>query len=73
MDNLAEKESIMIGPPAGGRGGARHDIRLPDHQRINIITLGKLSQPSYLTEIQIRLESGYLRLRMPEKKRCQTN
>ena len=41
MDNLAEKESIMIGPPA--RGGARHDIMLPGHQRINIITLGKLS------------------------------
>ena len=30
---------------------------LPGHQRTNIITLGKLSQPSYLTEIQIRL--GY--------------
>ena len=71
MDNLAEKESIMIGPPARG-GGARHDIMLPGHQRINIITLGKLSQPSYLTEIQIRLVSGYLRLRMPERKRCNT-
>ena len=42
MDNLAEKESIMIGPPDEG-GGARHDIMLPGHQRINIITLGKLS------------------------------
>ena len=42
MDNLAEKESIMIGPPAGG-GGARHDIMLPGHQRINIIKHGKLS------------------------------
>ena len=73
MDNLAEKESIMIGPPAGGGGGARHDIMLPGHQRINIITLGKLSQPSYLTEIQIRLVSGYLRLRMSEKKRRNTN
>ena len=71
MDNLAEKESIMIGPLAGG--GARHDIRVPGHQRINIITLGKLSQPSYLTEIQIRLVSGYLRLRMSEKKRRNTN
>ena len=40
-----------------GRGGARHDIMLPGHQRTNIITLGKLSQPSYLTEIQIRLVS----------------
>ena len=73
MDNLAVKESIMIGPTAGGGGGARHDIMLPGHQRINIMTLGKLSQPSYLTEIQIRLVSGYLRLRIPEKKRCNTN
>ena len=72
MDNLAEKESIMIGPPAEG-GGARHDIMLPGHQRINIITLGKLSQPSYLTEIQIRLVSGYLKLRGSERKRCNTN
>ena len=71
MDNLAEKESIMIGPPAGV--GARHDIVLPGHQRINVITLGKLSQPSYLTEIQIRLVSGYLRFRMSEKKRRNTN
>ena len=54
-------------------GGARHDIMLPGHQRINIITLGKLSQPSYLTEIQIRLVSGYLRFRMSEKKRRNTN
>ena len=30
-------------------------------------------QPSYLTDIQIWLVSGYLRLRMPEKKRCKTN
>ena len=72
MDNLAEKESIMIGPPARGGGGARHDIMLPGHQRINVITLGKLSQPSYPTKIQIRLVSGYLRLRMPERKRCNT-
>ena len=59
----------MIGPPA--RGGARHDILLPGHQRANNITLGKLSQPSYPTEIQIRLVSGYLRLRIPEKKKVQ--
>ena len=45
------KEIIMIGPPAGG--GARHDIMLSGHQGTNIITLGKLFQPSYLTEIQI--------------------
>ena len=71
MDNLAEKESIMIGPPA--RGGARHDIMLSGHVEINVTTLGDMSQPSYLTEIQIRLVSGYLRLRIPEKKRCDTN
>ena len=72
MDNLAEKESIMIGPPAGG-GGARHDIMLPGHVEINATTLGDMSQPSYLTEIQIRLVSGYLRFRMSEKKRRNTN
>ena len=65
------KEIITIGPPP--RGGARHDIMLLGHQRTNIITLGKLSQPSYLTEIQIRLVSGYLRIRIPEKKRCNAN
>ena len=70
MSNLAKKEAIKIGSPARG---ARHDIMLPGHQRINVITLGKLSQPSYLTEIQIRLVSGYLRLRIPEKKRCNAN
>ena len=63
------KRNVMIGPPARG---ARHDIILPGHQRTNIITLGMLSQPSYLTEIQIRLVSWYLRLRMSEKKRCDT-
>ena len=46
---------------------------LPGHQRTNNITPGKLSQPSYLTEIQIQLVSWYLRLRIPEKKRCNTN
>ena len=40
---------------------------------INVTTLGDVSQPSYLTEIQIRLVSGYLRLRIPEKKRCNAN
>ena len=69
MDNLAEKESITIGPPARC---ARHDITLPGHIKTTIITLGNIFQPSYLTEIQIRLVSGYLRLRMPEKKRCNT-
>ena len=47
---ILAKEIIMIGPPARG---ARHDIILPSHQRTNIISTGKLSQPSYLTEIQI--------------------
>ena len=32
-----------------------------------------MSQPSYPTKIQIRLVSGYLRLRIPEKKRCNAN
>ena len=42
---------------SSSQGGARHDIILPGHQRTNIITPGKLSQPSYQTEIQIRLVS----------------
>ena len=58
---------------SSSQGGARHDIILPGHQRTNVITSGKLSQPSYLTEIQIRLVSWYLRLRMSKKKRCNTN
>ena len=70
MDNLAKKETITVGPPARC---ARHDITLPGHMKTNVITLGNMSQPSYLTEIQIRLVSNYLRLRMPEKKRCNTN
>ena len=69
MDNLAKKETITIGPPARC---ARHDITLPGHIRTNVMTLGKILQPSYLTEFQIWLVSGYLRLRMPEKKRCNT-
>ena len=40
MDNLAEKESIMIGPSARC---ARHDITLPGHIKTNIITLGNMS------------------------------
>ena len=50
MDNLAEKESITIGPPARY---ARHDITLPGHIKTIVITLGNMFQPSYLTEIQI--------------------
>ena len=69
MTNLAKKETITIGPPA--RYG-RHDTTLPGHIKTNVITLGNMSRPSYLTEIQIWLVSGYLRLRMPEKKRCNT-
>ena len=67
---LLERETITIGPPASC---ARHDITLPGHIKTNVITLGNMSQPSYLTEIQIWLVSGYLRLGMPEKKRCNTN
>ena len=50
MDNLAEKESITIGPPARC---ARHDNNLPGHIKTNVITLGNMFQPSYPTEIQI--------------------
>ena len=50
MDNLAEKETIMIGPPPRCTG---HDITLPGHVKTNVITLQNMSLPSYLTEIQI--------------------
>ena len=66
MVNLA-KETIIIGPPAKC---ARHDITLPGHIKTNVMTLGNTFQPSYLTETQIQLAIGYLRLRMSEKKRC---
>ena len=65
MDNLAEKESITIGPPARC---ARHDNTLPGHIKTNIITLGNMFQPSYLTEVrsdwchetnQIRISDRY--------------
>ena len=72
MAKLAKKDTTIIGPPPRG-GGARHDIMLPGHVEINVTTFGDMSQPSYLTEIQIRLVSGYLRLRIPEKKRCNAN
>ena len=65
MVNLANEETIIIGPPARC---ARHDIILPGYIKTNVITLGIMFQPSFLTKIQIRLVSGYLRLRMPEKK-----
>ena len=55
MVNLAKKETITIGPPARG---ARHDITLPGQIKTNVITLGNMFQPSYQTEIQIRLVSG---------------
>ena len=38
MDNLAEKESITIGPPARC---ARHDITLPGHIKTIVITSWK--------------------------------
>ena len=47
---------------------ARHDIILPGYKKTNAITLGITFQPSFLTKIQIRLVSGYLKLRMSEKK-----
>ena len=50
MVNLANEETIIIGPPARC---ARHDITLPGHIETNVITLGNMFQPSYLTEIQI--------------------
>ena len=69
MVNLVKKETITLGPTVRC---ARHDITLPGHVETNVITIGNMSQPSYLTENQTRLVSGYLRLRMPEKKRCNT-
>ena len=62
---LAKNKTITIGPPARC---ARHDITLPGHIKTNVITLGNMFQPSYLTEIQIWSVLGYLRLRMPERK-----
>ena len=59
-----------MGPPTRS---ARHDNTLPGHIKTNVITLGNMSQPSYLTEIQIWLAPGYLRLGMREKKRCNAN
>ena len=49
MVNLVKKETITIGPLARC---ARH-ITLPGHIKTNVITLGNMFQPSYLTEIQI--------------------
>ena len=69
MVNLAKMETITVGPPASC---ARHDITLPGHIKTIGITLGNMFQPSYLTEIQILLVPRCLRLRMPEKKRCNT-
>ena len=66
---LLKGRTITIGPPARC---ARHDINLPGHIRTIVVTLGNMFQPSYLTKIQIRLVSGHLKLRMPEKKRCNT-
>ena len=68
MVNLVKKETITLGPPARC---ARHDTTLPSHLKTNVITLGNMFQPSYLSEVRIRLVLGYLRLGMPEKK-CAT-
>ena len=70
MANLGKEDIISIGHPAMC---ARHDIILPGYKKTNVITLGITFQPSFLTKIQIWLVSGYLRLRMSEKKRCNTN
>ena len=70
MVNLAKRDTITIGPPARC---ARHDITFPGDIKNNVKTLGNMFQPSYLTGIQILLVLGYLRLRMPEMKRCKTN
>ena len=69
MVNLVKKKTITIGPPARC---TRHDTTLPGHIKTNVITLGNVSQPSYLTRIHIWLVLGYLRLRMLDKKRCNT-
>ena len=61
MGNLAREDTITIGPPVRC---ARHDITLPGHIKSKVINLGNMFQPSYLTEIQIWLVSGYLRLRI---------
>ena len=66
MVNLVKKETITLGPLVRC---ARHGITLPGHIGTNVITLESMFQPSYLTEIQIWLVSGYLRVRMPEKKK----
>ena len=65
MVNLAKMETLTIGPTARCAG---HDIILSGHIRTNVVTLEYMLQPSYLTEIHIRLVSGYIQLRMPEKK-----
>ena len=70
MANLAKKETITIGPP--GRC-VKHGITLPGLIKTNVITLGNMFQPSYLTKIQIRLVLGFLRLMMPEKEGVQQN
>ena len=38
---------------SSSQGGARHDTMLPGHIKTNVITLENMSQPSYVTEIQI--------------------
>ena len=50
MAKLAKKDTITMGPPARC---TRHDITLLGHIKTNVITLGNMFQPSYLTEIQI--------------------
>ena len=68
MYNLAEKESITIGPPARC---VRHDIILSGHIKTKDMTLGKCLNH----HIRLRFRSGWcpdtLDLRMPEKEKVQ--
>ena len=50
MVNLAKMETVSIGPPASC---ARHDITLLGYTKTNVITLGNMFQPLYLTKIRI--------------------
>ena len=50
MVNLAKKEIITKGPLARVLS---KDTTLPGYVETNVITLGNMFEPSYLTEIQI--------------------
>ena len=67
---LLKRKNLTMVPPARC---ARYDITLPGYINTNVITFENMFQPSYPTEIQIWLVSGYLGHRMPRKRRCDTN